>query len=415
MKERNLLICKDNLTDDVERDLRDKYLRRVKEMFKRAVSLETSFTDSDEAFHGILTLNGALQSFYESFMVITQYYHSSRAGRGDIVAKLLGKLGKPGIMKFEFKIDRLPELLDLGESLGLSKKDNITFDIVHRYGNSLVFFESKVKIDSGCTAGRREVMEKFRDFIKLLIRNEKDIRNVIKRGGINNVYLVGGFLFDISGKPATLENDKGFICFSGLEEGKEKLISLLSEHDIDYEEHGESSERAFIIEFNLDNDLKIHVVSAYGNYAVSMLFLGNNEYDLSYFAKLLSGVKYDDMWLCQILTISERTVLSQCVKDSEGKNYSNYVISIVEENIKNNGKILEEFKSALKDRNTDKIRQIVDIFISKDLPTPVGVHILKMFDKSYSIEDYVCDLMQFLSCNDVEEEIKNKLRDLGVV
>lgn len=412
MRVRNLLICKDP-TDEIERDLRDKYLHRVKEMFKRAVSLETSFTDSDEAFHGILTLAGNLQDFYESFMVITQYYQSARAGRGDIVARLLKRLGVAGKMEFEFKINKLPEFLGFGGTLGLSRKDDITFDIAHKLGNNLILFESKVKIDSGCTAGRREIMGKFRDLIKLLIENKNNIRNLIKRAGIENVYLVGGFLFNISGRPATLDDDKSFICFSGLKEGKEKLIDLLREKGVKFEEHDESFEKAFVIEFKID-DINISVISAYGDYAVDRLFLGNVKHDLTLFADLLRGIRYDDMWLAQILAISERSILSQCIRESDGKNYNNYIISIIKENVKSKGALLRDFKLALERRDEEKINAIVKHIIS-DLPEPIGVHIIKMFDDSYSVEDYICDLMQFLSCADIERELKNKLEDLKVL
>jgi hypothetical protein len=305
-------------------------------------------------------------------------------------------------------------LLGFSGTLGLSKDENITFDIVHKLEDNLIFFESKAKIDSGCTAGRREIMGKFRDFVKLLAENKKGIRDLIKKAGIRNIYLVGGFLFNISGKPATLEDDKSFICFRGLIEGKDKLINFLKEKGIKFKEHDESPERAFIIEFRI-NDINIYTISAYGDYAVDRLFLGNVKHDLTLFADLLSGIRYDDMWLAQILAISERSVLSQCIRKSNGKNYNNYIISIIKENIKSKGKLLDDFRLALKSKNEDKIKAIIEMILSKDLPKPIGVHMIKIFDNSYSIEDYICDLMQFLSCADVQEEVKNKLRDLKIL
>jgi len=411
---RNLLICKDPV-NDIESELKDKYLRRVNEMFKRAVSLETAFTDSDEVFHGILTLTENLQDFYESFMVITQYYHSARAGRGDIVARLLGKLGVSGKMEFEFRINKLPELVGFGGTLGLSNNEDITFDIIHILDDNLVFFESKVKIDSGCTAGRREIMGKFRDFVKLLVENKGNISDIIKKAGIKNIYLIGGFLFNIRGEPATLEDDKNFnICYRGLIEGKSKFIEFLEEKGITFKEYDESSKRAFTIEFNV-GDINVFVISTYGDYAVDRLFLGNVKHDLTYFASLLSGIRYDDMWLAQILAISERSLLSQCIRESNGTNYNNYIISIIKENIKHKGMLLNDFRRALVNGDEDRLKELIETILSKDLPEPVGVHILRIFDREYSIDDYLCDLMQFLSCANVEQEIKNKLKSLGIL
>jgi hypothetical protein len=83
--------------------------------------------------------------------------------------------------------------------------------------------------------------------------------------------------------------------------------------------------------------------------------------------------------------------------------------------VQSEGKLLEDFRVAISVRDIDKIDAIVKAIISNNLPEPVGVHILRIFDNSYSIKDYICDIMQFLSCANVKEDIKNKLKSLKIL
>jgi len=236
MKLRKLLICVEP-KNEIEADLKKMYLKRVKEMFKRTTSMESIFNIFDEIFHGLSQLsltNENLHSFYESLLTITSYYQHSQAGRGSLVAKLLEKLGATERMEFEFNLKKLPQLLGQDINLGESELSKLKFDIVSKNKNNLVLCELKMKVYSGCTAGRIELMEKFNKFIKLIVEDQ-NFRNCIKSADIKNIFLLGGVLFDIKGEPATLQKDKEWgICYNGLIRGKNDILKTLRDNNILY-------------------------------------------------------------------------------------------------------------------------------------------------------------------------------------
>ena len=162
--------------NQVEEGLKRMYLKRIQEMFKRAMTMESTFNVFDEVFHGLSQsslISENLYSFYESFLTITSYYQHSQAGRGSLVAKLLEDLGTSERMEFEFALKKLPQLL--GQNLRLEETEltKQKFDIVNKNKENLSFCELKMKVYSGCTAGRIELMEKFNKFTKLITRNQK--------------------------------------------------------------------------------------------------------------------------------------------------------------------------------------------------------------------------------------------------
>jgi hypothetical protein len=339
MKLRKLLICVEP-KNEIEADLKKMYLKRVKEMFKRTTSMESIFNIFDEIFHGLSQLsltNENLHSFYESLLTITSYYQHSQAGRGSLVAKLLEKLGATERMEFEFNLKKLPQLLGQDINFGESELSKLKFDIVNKNKNNLVLCELKIKVYSGCTAGRIELMEKFNKFIKLIVENQ-NFRNCIKSADIKNIFLLGGVLFDIKGEPATLQKDKEWgICYNGLIRGKNDILKTLRDNNILYKiEEEKLLERAFMIEFFIE-DIKISIIAVYGNEVIKTLFIGEQKYDIGYFKKQLEEMLYDDLWLAQIITISERIILDQNFK--KNKKLNNYVLSILK-----NEKIVSEIK-----------------------------------------------------------------------
>ena len=416
MKIRNLLICTEP-GDEIKNSLKRMYLKRVQEMFIRTTSIESIFNIFDEIFHGLSkasSVNDNLYSFYESFLTITSYYQHSQAGRGSLVAKLLEDLGTSEKMEFEFNLMKLPQLLGQKIQLQKSELTQLNFDIFNKNNDNIAFCELKMKVYSGCTAGRIELMEKFNKFTKLIINNQI-FRNCIKNAGIKNVYLIGGILFDIQGNPATPQKDKDWgICYSGLLKGKRDIIKTLINDNIEYclnEEKNE--ERAFIIRYSVDK-INVNIIAVYGNEVIKSLFIGNQKNDIGYFKKQLEEMLYDDLWLGQIITISERSVLDQNFK--KNKNLNNYVISILK-----NETILSEIQTFQSSRDSNKLKIISDIVIEtirnndKKLleinPIPAEI-IIKSSGEDYSTIDYIGDIIQFLSCDDVIrillKEIKEK-------
>ncbi len=334
--------------------------------------------------------------------LIYEYQHS-QAGRGSLVAKLLKDLGTTEKMEFEFALMKLPQWLGQTIKLEESELTNQKFDIVNKSNDNLAFCELKMKVYSGCTAGRVELMEKFNKFTKLIIENQS-FRNCIKNAGIRNVFLIGGILFDIQGAPATTQKDEEWgICYNGLLRGKNDIIKTLKDKNIQHKINEEKlPEKAFFIEFVV-NGIKVNIIAVYGNEVINSLFVGKQKYDIEHFKKQLEEMLYDDLWLGQIITMSERAVLDQNFK--KNKNLNNYAISILK-----NNEILSEVKKLRLNRNSKTLEEVTVRVIEmikqydKNLleirPIPAEI-IIKSSGEDYSIKDYVADIIQFVSCKEI--------------
>ena len=405
MRIRKLLICTEP-RNEIEKGLRRMYLKRVQEMFKRTLTMESIFNIFDEVFHGLsqaLVVSENLYSFYESLLTITSYYQHSQAGRGSLVAKLLEELGTSEKMEFEFALMKLPQLLGQTINLEESELTKQKFDIVNKSKDNLAFCELKMKVYSGCTAGRIELMEKFNKFTKLIIGNQS-FRNCIKDAGIRNIFLIGGILFDIQGEPATTQKDEEWgICFNGLLRGKNDIVKTLKDKNVQHKIDEEKlPEKAFLIEFVIDS-IKVKIIAVYGNEVIKSLFVGEQKHGIEHFKKQLEGISYDDLWLGQIITMSERAVLDQNFK--KNKNLNNYVTSILK-----NDEMLSEVNKFRLSRNKKTLEEVTSrlIEIIKDYdknllkisPTPAEI-IIKSSGEDYDTKDYVADIVQFLSCKDV--------------
>ncbi len=405
MRLRKLLICAEP-RNEIEAGLKRMYLKRVQEMFKRTLSMESIFNIFDEVFHGLSQaslVSEKLYSFYESLLTITSYYQHSQAGRGSLVAKLLEELGTSEKMEFEFSLMKLPQWLGQTIKLEESELKKQKFDIVNKSNDNLVFCELKMKVYSGCTAGRVELMEKFNKFTKLIIENQS-FRDCIKNADIRNVFLIGGILFDIQGDPATTQKDEEWgICYNGLLRGKDDIIKTLRDKNIQYKIDEEKlPEKAFLIDFEVGG-IKVNIIAVYGNEVIKSLFVGKQKYDIEHFKKQLEEMLYDDLWLGQVITMSERAVLDQNFR--RNKNLNNYVISILK-----NKEILSEVKKYQLNRNDKTLEEVTDRIIEmikkydKNLldirPTPAEI-IIKSSGEDYNIRDYVGDIIQFLSCKEV--------------
>jgi len=405
MRIRKLLICTEP-RNEIEAGLKRMYLKRVQEMFKRTLNMESIFNIFDEIFHGLSqasVVSENLYSFYESLLTITSYYQHSQAGRGNLVAKLLEDLGTSEKMEFEFALMKLPQLLEQTIKLEESQLTKQRFDIVNKSNDNLALCELKMKVYSGCTAGRIELMEKFNKFTKLIIENQS-FRNCIKNANIKNVFLIGGILFDIQGEPATTQKDEEWgLCFNGLLRGKNDIIKTLKDKNVQYKIDDEKRpEKAFLIEFVIDG-IKVNIIAVYGNEVIKTLFVGKQKYGIEHFKKQLEEMLYDDLWLGQIITISERAMLDQNFK--KNKHLNNYVTSILK-----NNEMLSEVNKFRLSRNINTLKEVTlkIINIVKDYdknlleirPTPAEI-IIKSSEEGYDIKDYVADIVQFLSCKDV--------------
>ncbi|MGQ9701574.1 MAG: hypothetical protein ACUVQT_03870 [bacterium] len=192
-------------------------------------------------------------------------------------------------------------------------------------------------------------------------------------------------------------------CYNGLLQGKNDVIKTLKDTNIQHTINEEKlPEKAFLIDFIIDG-IQVSIIAVYGNEVIKSIFVGKQRYDIEHFKKQLEEMLYDDLWLGQIITISERAVLDQNFK--KNKNLNNYVISILK-----NNKILSEVKKFQLSRNNKTLEEITDRIIEmiKDYdrnlleirPIPAEI-IIKSSGEDYNIKDHVADIVQFLSCKDV--------------
>jgi hypothetical protein len=390
------------------------YLRRIKELFKKAVSLETDFNVFDEIFHGLAKASiesENFHSFYESFLTITQYYQHSQAGRGSMAIKLLQELGNSEKMEFEFVLRKLPRFLGVEESLPDTPETKQRFDIINKIDDNLVLCELKMKVYSGCSAGRIELMEKFHKFVRLLLESEK-FREVLKKGGIKNVYLVGGVLFNVEGNPATVENDKEFgICYNGLIKAREEIANTLKQAGIPFKiTENMHAERAFSMEFSLE-ELKFFLIAVYGNEVAKSLFVGKAKHNIDYFKQPLEGMLFDDLWLGQIVAISERAILEQMFKTY--KERINYLLAIVGDDeilrmIKELPAIIseEDLQLAVSEIYEKLKANHPHLLAVKPIP---AVSMLATAQEDYDVKHYLGDIIQFLSCGELLQQIKGEI------
>jgi hypothetical protein len=392
------------------------YLRRVQEMFKKAVTMESTFNAFDEVFHGIAqtsSISENLHSVYEAFLTVTQYYQHSQAGRGSLVAKLLEQLGTSDRMEFEFVLSKLPEFLKEKSKSKYSGLVDQKFDIASRKDDNLVLCELKMKVYSGCSAGRIELMEKFNKFVKLILGDEQ-FRLLLKKGGVKHVYLIGGVLFDISGSPATKQKDEEFgICYNGLMRAKRDIVKTLSDRGTKFDEIQEAPERAFVIKFEVD-EIRIDIVAVYGNEVIKDLFVGKQTRDIGYFKQQLEKMLYDDLWLGQIITLSERAILDQNFKTN--KSLVNFITTML-----GNDSILAELKRFGADRSEDTLEKVTTNILKAietsnqylvNLKLIPALFIMRSSGEDYSLEDYVADLVQFLSCADLMKDLRKEFSQL---
>lgn len=119
--------------------------------------------------------------------------------------------------------------------------------------------------------------------------------------------------------------------------GKDDIIRTLRDVGIKFDiNDSDSKEKAFIIKYVIDG-INVNIIAVYGNEVIKNLFAGKQKHDISYFKKQLEEMLYDDLWLGQIITLSERAVLDQNFK--KNKRLNNYITTILK-----NKELLSEVK-----------------------------------------------------------------------
>lgn len=260
----------------------------------------------------------------------------------------------------------------------------------------MVLMEIKNRVDSGGTAARREIWtsQKFGIILDHLIQDKKIYRKhesgevkdftfaeMLLHFDIHNLEMHIGILFDITDSSASIDTDKRNGFYSSSKEGFNYLLNKMRKSkkfdviDVD-------DEKLQVEARHKPSGIIVKCGALYGDEVTERLFRQRIP------VSDLLLLRYDDIWLSQLITISERANLLK-----HNKNYITILRSLL-----------------MKDWN---VRKLYDEFIScegseKTLDNLVRYIIKKHDDKfpselcspSVKKDEYLADIIQFLGAVD---------------
>ncbi len=301
------------------------------------------FDPVSRIFDGLESVPEELKYYYESLLGVTSYYQHSQGGKGKYIEKRLASIAKTcslnirfsefplwlehpvlhrkrGIFTLSALSSEEKRILRRVEWDYLSEQDEV-IDI----GNllpaerAIVLIELKNRVDSGGTAARREIWtKKFRTLVELMLsskglfRRKKtrfSFRDLLAMYQYDRVELYFGILFNRKGQPATLDDDQMQGFYSASKEGFQTLIDFLKTFRKHFQFIEKDEEHLQLL--GKAGDFYLRIGMLYGNQIPRKLFRKKAS-----IAGLLV-LRYDDMWLAQLLSIWERSFLLQY-----GQNYT---------------------------------------------------------------------------------------------
>ncbi len=303
-----------------------------------------------KVYDGLLSVPIEIREYYEALLGVTSYYQHSQGGKGKYIEKKLVSSFETCSLNIE--ISKLPLWLEYPElhkkkgiftQQGLSQGERRIFRTIEwdwignrdvsvdvgsiiKDENVMVLTEIKNRVDTGGTAGRREIWtsEKFGIFVEYLDSNKKLFRKkeeelslieLLESFGIRDFELYIGVLFDKGDNPATVEADKIHGFYSSSKQGFEYLKNII-----------EQSSTISIFKLDSEN-LQMELSLTYSKLKVKIGALYGNDITLKLFRKSspvsdLLLLRYDDIWLSQLITIDERAILL--------KNQRNYITTFLD-------------------------------------------------------------------------------------
>jgi len=290
-----------------------------------------------KVYDGLLSVPSEVREYYEALLGVTSYYHHSQGGRGKYIEKKIASSFET--CSLDIELSKLPLWLEYPslhkkkgiftqQGLSSDEKKNLRTiewdwlgdrDVSTDLGSIIqdekvmVLVELKNRVDTGGTAGRREIWtsEKFGIFVEYLKSNKKLFRKsdkefslaeLLKSFGIETIEIYIGVLFDKGDNPATVQNDKTNGFYSSSKKGFEYLQNLIKQSSTVkiMNEDPENLQMELGLSYS---SLKIKIGALYGNDITLNLFRKN------FPVSDLLLLRYDDIWLSQLITIDERAVL----------------------------------------------------------------------------------------------------------
>jgi len=311
------------------------------------------FDPVSKVYDGLLSVPFEIKEYYEALLGVTSYYHHSQGGKGKYIEKKIASSSET--CSLEIELSKLPFWLEYPylhkkrgiftqQGLSLEEKKilrtiewdwlgdrDVSVDLgtIMQDEKTIVLVELKNRVDTGGTAGRREIWtsEKFGIFVEYFKSNKKLFRKsyeefslaeLLESFGIENFEIYIGVLFDTSDNPATIQSDKTNGFYSSSKQGFEYLKNLIKQSSTMniVNEDPENLQ----MELNLSySSLKIKIGALYGNDITLKLFRKN------FPVSDLLLLKYDDIWLSLLTTIEERTILLK-----NKKNFSTIFLDLLD-------------------------------------------------------------------------------------
>ena len=422
---RRLLLLKDysGLTPE-EMVLYRSYKNRVISLIEYAENpVRAEWSVPVAIFHNMTPENlpaKELYAFYRALFDVTSYYQHNTAGIAKFGNALVSKLGPSKDLVPELRLKHLPSKL-LGDTayrwIG-TDDDNVTTDVVNRVKDSAIFLEFKYRTDSGCMAGRRGVWQaKFLKIVQHIVTEKnlfakgsrrESLSEVLRSAGINTVELYIGILFDIKGNFATVSEDQKFICYGGMQESYQRILTYLDQNNVPYTELTpvDPDTESLLLEFN-SGGITVKMGAKYANSAIDSLFKGEGK-DMSTIKAMIDSFIYDDLWLSQLLAISERAILL-----SYNNNYFLTIKSLLESQhqLRREAGLFTQIRYSKPDNALTVLTNLAHKLIVEhkpkfdELPTPMMLAIMQAYVKNYTIEDYIVDVIQILVATDFESTL----------
>lgn len=365
-----------------------------------------------KVYDGLLSVPPEIKEYYEALLGVTSYYQHSQGGRGKYIEKKIASAFES--CSLDIKLSELPlwlefPLLHKKKGIftlnGLSSEEKrkirqISWDWIGDRDEStdvgsflkrektVVLMEIKNRVDSGGSAARREIWtsQKFGIIVDYLVKNEKiykknekkfSLSELLKFFNFDAVELYIGILFDKGNRPATIRADKRNGFYSSSKEGFIYLRNKIKKYD-GIKVLNEDMEH-LKIEILLPNSLKLKVGALYGNDITSKLF--RKQLPVSDLLLL----KYDDIWLSQLIAIDERSFLLKYNKN----------FSITFKNLLKRDRSLREKydKLIISEGSKEELEKIIKYLLTKYSKLFIEKFVPRDKDK----EVYLGDIIQILA------------------
>ena len=361
-----------------------------KNILQNFVDLATRLEAKDfdpvaKVYHGIISAPSEIRNYYESLLGVTSYYQASKGGRGRYIEKKIASAFES--CSLDIKLSELPLWLEhpaLHKKKGIFTLNGLTAqekEIIRRMPwdwtgdrdestdvgtvlkneKTMVLAEVKNRVDSGGSAARREIWtsQKFGIIVDYLLRNEKIYRKdnkefslaeLLKFLNLESLELYMGVLFDKGDRPATIEADRRNGFYSSSKEGFLYLRNKIKTH-----------KEIKILNEDLEN-LKIELLLPNSSLNLKIEALYGDDVTLKLFRKRspvsdLLLLKYDDIWLSQLITIDERAFLL--------KNNKNFLI-ILKDLLKRSKELRDKYNELINSEGGGKeLNEITTYLLSK--------------------------------------------------